>query len=506
MSENLPINVFKYLIKKIPGLHMVETDNRGYIIEFIGEPERYLPAGAEKGKNITDVLPLLTGVIPNEKKSIYLNKIELKPGVVSDIHIINDEDGNYWIIFFDQTAEVDSLRTLIQVMNERELSGKQKRNYPNPFENYYIVDFASFYRTKGNGFKLLEKVPDWIRKHKYFDHKNINIDIFNAFPFLEVFVIEVNDFWESGKNGYLVSETWSEQVGDSFFHLRAFAVNHENKNYLLIKTFNKEGKDEQKLIQAYRDSALAFDKLAKTERKLKELLDYKNKFNSIISHDLRSPIASVLGVMDIILSDKEQLIKLNEIYVELLSDVKDEMTRLMDYNDKLYHWANLELGTFKLSLEEISLKHILKTAYKTSVIACEKKGVKLKMECDEDIVIYVDESLFLQALNNIISNAVKFTKKGNTIFIKGYEDCGKVFVQIEDTGVGMSKKVRDSLFTESSVPSTIGTSGEKGTGLGLDIVKKIADAHKFEIEVKSEIGVGTVFTINIPEFAEVKTG
>jgi signal transduction histidine kinase len=484
-------------------LLLINTDNEGVIIECIGNVKAYTGSGIERGDVVTEIFTPLTGIIPLEKETLHLKKIHISSEVIADIHIVK-ENGNYWIILVDQTSEVERLRSLIQNMNERELK-KDRKDKVNYFEYYYIIDFAVFKRIGEETFTLLEKVPGWIKDHKLFDKEKNSINLLEAFPFLEVFILEAKSFWDEKKDGYLVSDMWSEEVGNNLFHLRAFAVNFEKESYLLVKSFNKEGKEEQKLVQAYRDSSLAFDKLAKTERKLKHLLEYKNKFNSIISHDLRSPIASVLGVMDVILNDREQLNKLNDIYIEMLNDVKDEMIRLLDYNDKLYHWANLELGNFKLEPADVALKDVLRSAYKTYVKACEKKNITLEKESEDHVLIRIDEVLFLQALNNLLSNAVKFTPSGKKIFLRGYEKDDKVYVEVKDEGVGISKGTIDKLFKKDTITSTPGTSGEKGTGLGMDIVKKIMDAHGFRLSVESEPGKGTKFVIEIPEKNVFKT-
>ncbi len=504
MPDKLPVDVFKYMLEHIPpymGLLMIKTDKEGLIEESIGDTDHYLNKKVKNGDAIEDTVPSLTGILPLKENTLHLKKIELKPDVIADIHVVK-EGNNHWIIFVDQTTEADTLRLMIQNMNEQELEKKQ-RSQENPFENYYILDFAVFKKERKR-FKLLPKVPEWIEHHELYRKKQGLLNPIEAFPYLEVFILEVEEFWNKKEDGYQVSDMWSEEIDHKMYHLRAFAVNFNKENFLLVKSFNKEGKEEQKLVQAYRDSSLAFDKLAKAERKLKELLEYKNKFNSIISHDLRSPIAAVLGVLDIILSDEVEIEKLNEDYQEFLWDIRSEMERLLEYNNRLYHWSNLELGNFKLDIKEVPLDQIIRTAYKTALNSCEKKGILLEMQTDENIHIKVDEALFSQALNNLLSNAVKFTPPGEKIIVKGVEQDNEVFVSVIDSGVGMPEKVKNNLFKNTSIESTLGTSGEKGTGLGLDIVKKIITAHQFDISVESEENKGTTFTIHIPASFVVK--
>ncbi len=503
MLKDIPQNVVEYLVDKIPpytGLLMIKVDSRGIVKNWKGNPEEYLGGTLAVNGSIEEHVPALSGVCPFEQGSVKLTKIQLKDKYC-DIHAVK-ENGHYWIIFIDQTREVDSLKDLLQSMNEEQLKSRGNLNTGAddlPFRHLDKLNFATFLRHDDGAFSLQPNIPKWIAKHPLFEEASGSIDPVEAFPFLEVFILEVETFWNENRESYIVSETWSETFADKDHYLRAYATNFNHHNYLFLKSFIREGVEEQNLLQAFRDSTLAFDKLAKTEKKLKELLAYKNKFNSIISHDLRAPIAAVLGVVNVLTTDEEEIGKLNEDYQELIYGIKDEMNRLLDYNNKLYHWANLELGNFKLELENIALDEIVKIASETAREKCHEKNISLLVEAEKNIKIRVDKTLFLQALNNLLSNAIKFTPMGQTITITAKKDNREVSVSVTDTGVGMDDKMVKNLFKESDTTTTRGTSGEKGTGLGLGIIKKIVDAHKFRITVKSKPGEGTVFTIHIPE-------
>jgi len=507
MLKDLPLKVVEYLVDKIPpysGLLMIKVDNNGSIINWKGEPNDYLENKLTKGDIIEERIPALNEMIPCSSSIIKLTKIQLR-NKYTDIHIIK-ENRFCWIIIIDQTKEVESLRELLQHMNEQELNDNNLKPIDisfNPFLNIDKLNFATFRRKSEGNFDLLPVIPEWIKSHALYN-KDINtIDPVHSFPFLEVFIYEVADFWKEKKKNYIVSETWSETFGYKNHFLRAYAVNFNNDNYLFIKSFIREGVEEQNLLQAFRDSTLAFDKLEKTEKKLKKLLSYKNKFNSIISHDLRSPIAAVLGVVNVLTADEEELGKLNPDYQELMFGIKDEMIRLLDYNDKLYHWANLELGNFNLEIEEVSLSEIFNIAARTAKISCNKKSINLIINIENDSIVKLDKTLFLQALNNLLSNAIKFTPENREIFLSEKQQNGEVIIAIKDTGIGMKDEVVKNLFEGSIRETTLGTSGEKGTGLGLGIIKKIIDAHNFNVRVESELGKGTEFFIEIPKSAIV---
>ncbi|RLD91623.1 MAG: hypothetical protein DRJ09_00410 [Bacteroidetes bacterium] len=502
MLKDLPLKIVEYLVEEIPpysGLLMIKVDNRGVVKNWKGNPKEYLGGKLTENESIEELVPALNGICPFDKGSVKLTKLQLK-NKYCDIHVVK-ENGHYWIIFIDQTREVDSLKSLLQNMNEEQLKGRGNKTNSKemPFRHLDKLNFATFLRKDDGSFSLQPNTPGWIKKHAFYNKASGSIDPISTFPFLEIFILEVEEFWKENKESYVVSETWSETFAGKDHYLRAYATNLNNSNYLFLKSFIREGVEEQNLLQAFRDSSLAFDKLAKTEKKLKELLVYKNKFNSIISHDLRAPIAAVLGVVNVLTTDEEEIGKLNEDYQELIYGIKDEMNRLLDYNNKLYHWANLELGNFKLEFETISLDEIIKIATETAREKCNEKNIALTINVEAGLKVRVDKTLFLQALNNLLSNAIKFTPISNSIKITAKKDDDKAFISVVDTGIGMNDDMVKNLFKESTNNTTQGTSGEKGTGLGLGIIKKIIEAHKFKITVKSVPGKGTVFTIEIPE-------
>ena len=182
----------------------------------------------------------------------------------------------------------------------------------------------------------------------------------------------------------------------------------------------------------------------------------------------------------------------------MVINIKDEMTRLLDYNDKLYHWSNLELGNFELVRKVIPFEPLAKSAKRVAEQKLRAKNIQFDYEAPEGFQVDVDETLFSQVLNNLVGNAVKFTPEKGKITITAGQDKEGAVVKVTDTGVGMPVKVQKNLFSGFSRDSKLGTGGEKGTGLGLGIVKKIIDAHGFGIWVESEEGKGSSFVISMP--------
>jgi len=234
----------------------------------------------------------------------------------------------------------------------------------------------------------------------------------------------------------------------------------DDKEYLLIRMLNEDLLGEQDTIQKAREQQLAYEHLAKAKKELQELLDYKDKFVSIITHDLRSPIASVLGATEMLINDKELIDQIDNFNKEILIAMREEMNRMLDYNDKLYHWSNLELGNFELEPETIAISELLAIVEKTFQNKFIEKGIQFLSSYDENGQLEVDITLFLQVLNNLIGNALKFTPEGGNIQISYQQnDSGKRLV-ISDSGTGMDEEKAAYLFDRSSQDSSLGTKGE----------------------------------------------
>ena len=278
---------------------------------------------------------------------------------------------------------------------------------------------------------------------------------------MEIFDAELADLLKTNNRPFYNSGIWieSDAQGKEYF-LRAFMTLIDDKEYLLIRMLNEDLLGEQDTIQKAREQQLAYEHLAKAKKELQELLDYKDKFVSIITHDLRSPIASVLGATEMLINDKELIDQIDNFNKEILIAMREEMNRMLDYNDKLYHWSNLELGNFELEPETIAISELLAIVEKTFQNKFIEKGIQFLSSYDENGQLEVDITLFLQVLNNLIGNALKFTPEGGNIQISYQQnDSGKRLV-ISDSGTGMDEEKAAYLFDRSSQDSSLGTKGE----------------------------------------------
>ena len=239
-------------------------------------------------------------------------------------------------------------------------------------------------------------------------------------------------------------------------------------------------------------------RLKRNEDHLRDLLRSKEEFIHMVSHDVRAPFLSITGLAELLLNDPDLILKMNTEHKELLTLIINSSNFIIDYFNKLLHWSELGSNELILSKEWINLNNIFKTSKVLFSLRLEEKKQQCEIECENDIKIFADISYFQQLINNLISNACKYTPDNGTIKLYLKKTDHSTYVFIKDSGIGLEGISDEELFGKEFHKSTRGTKGEKGTGLGLRICKRISDAHGFNISYTSVPGSGTEFIIEIP--------
>ncbi|MCX6168975.1 MAG: PAS domain S-box protein [Ignavibacteriales bacterium] len=266
-------------------------------------------------------------------------------------------------------------------------------------------------------------------------------------------------------------------------------------------TLVRDSKGEiQKIFGIVSDISLskrAEEELKKSAQNLKELNETKDRFISIISHDLRTPFSSILGFTDLLLNDKELDEEGKTQYIQYIQESSKSMLSLVN---SLLDWTRLQTGSVKFEPERINAKELIEKSIQILSGAALQKKINLIPEMQKDFYVHADSGLLLQVFNNLISNAIKFTKPGGSIRVNAQANIEKKQVEfyVKDDGVGISKEDIPKLFKVDSKYTTSGTAGEKGSGLGLSLVHDIIQKHGGEIWVESETGKGTEFIFSIP--------
>lgn len=275
----------------------------------------------------------------------------------------------------------------------------------------------------------------------------------------------------------------------------AIQLTEQNK---LMHHLNQEVNNLQRqLIKKKHQLESTLKDLNEANIKLKELNATKDKFFSIIAHDLRNPFNSICGFSELLLDDlAEKNYETTEEYVEIIRDSsKHAMTLLTN----LLEWARSQTGRMKFNPELFDITDVVNDAVTLAGDYARQKSISILKELPVPVVIFADKAMLETILRNLISNAVKFTGNGGTIIISVTpEDENKICVTVADNGVGISKENLDKLFKIEENHSTVGTQKEKGTGLGLILCKEFIEKHGGTIWVESEQRKGSKFIFTLP--------
>jgi PAS domain S-box-containing protein len=241
----------------------------------------------------------------------------------------------------------------------------------------------------------------------------------------------------------------------------------------------------------------AEDELKRTSDNLIKLNDAKDRFISVVSHDLRTPFSSILGFTDLLLTDEELTEEEKKQYARYIQDSAKSMLSLVN---SLLDWTRLQTGRIRFEPEKFSATGVIDEAIRLLSGSAFQKKIELINEVSTDTVIFADKNLLLQAFNNLISNAIKFTKPGGRIAVSTSQSDKIRFLQfsVKDNGVGIQPENLKNLFRVETKFTSEGTAGEKGSGLGLSLVKEIIEKHGGEIWVESEYQKGSDFIFTIP--------
>ncbi len=255
-----------------------------------------------------------------------------------------------------------------------------------------------------------------------------------------------------------------------------------------------------KIFGSVRDISMdkkAEEKLIESAENLKNLNDTKDRFISIVSHDLRTPFSSILGFTDILLSEPNMEMGKRQEYINFIQESSRNMLSLVN---SLLDWTRLQTGRIQFEPERLNARFVISRAIQMLSGAAMQKGIELSSNVDHDVFVHADENLLLQVFNNFISNAIKFTNSGGKIIIESAPNIQKKQIEffVEDNGTGIREEDIPKLFKVDTKFTNPGTAGEKGSGLGLSLCAEIIEKHGGQVSVESVLGAGTKFIFGIP--------
>lgn len=240
-------------------------------------------------------------------------------------------------------------------------------------------------------------------------------------------------------------------------------------------------------------------RIEQSESELRQLNAAKNKFFSIIAHDLKNPFHNIIGYSQLLTSEYDNF---NETerkkFAASINQSTNNVFRLLQ---NLLEWSRAQTGRLVFLPREIDFGHILKNALSVLRPLADQKQISIELDFDEELTIFADPQMIETVLRNLINNAIKFTPEHGKITISARLANEQVEIRITDTGIGIAEKEAQTLFKIDSTIKRKGTNNEDGSGLGLILCKEFVHKHNGSISVESTPGKGSSFYFILPQIS-----
>ncbi len=271
-----------------------------------------------------------------------------------------------------------------------------------------------------------------------------------------------------------------------------------SEDYLFVQIVDvsEHARMQQVLTQERNELRLNIVERKRTEEALRAANASKDKFFSIVSHDLRSPLHGLMGYLDMLVDTPEYFTP--EYTQQILTDLRGSSHNLYKLLENLLTWSRMQTGALKATPLPIDLCTLTEETIYLLHSQADQKQITLGHDIPRNTYIYADHDMIRTVLRNLVSNALKFTSARDTVSISCTCRDEIAEVAVSDTGLGMTPEVISKLFRIDEKHATPGTAGEKGTGLGLLLCHELVTKNGGKIWVESEVGKGTTFRFSLP--------
>lgn len=349
-------------------------------------------------------------------------------------------------------------------------------------------------------------------------------------PFLENFLIDARVFWAEENQGRLRSGVWLEPSEKGEQALEATAIQSEERAFLVVEILGGKFNEQRRILQAARESHLESQKLRQELRDVREqtknleramlelagrmntesqiqaealLSDAKraaerseklqNQYLAQLAHELRTPLSVILWI-----SDTLENTDLDPEQREQLEQLGSAATHLNLVTTDLLDFYKLEAGATQIVRALFELDELALSVMRDFADAAKVKGIELSVRAPESLPIAADQRQLRQVLHNLIANALKFTDAGGTVVIEAIDAGSNLELRVIDTGIGIASADISKLFVPFGKLENP-KYNPNGTGLGLVIASRIIEAHGGSIRISSAVGLGTTFTVTLPQ-------
>jgi signal transduction histidine kinase len=239
-----------------------------------------------------------------------------------------------------------------------------------------------------------------------------------------------------------------------------------------------------------------FDIVKDQQTAIANLQAEKEKFFAIVSYELGSPLNSLKSMADFVMMDIQEID--NPMVVESVKMLYAQIEKLQNQMSNLIEWANMEVENYVFSPQVFAIREVLETTLELYEKAANNKSITFSYNPAQAMLVRGEQRLIQMAVNNLVSNAIKFSRKGDSVEIGSTQKNNQAIITIKDTGIGMGKAKLANIFNPSRKTNQKGTANESGYGLGLITTKNILTLHESTLVVESEQSKGSLFSFALP--------
>jgi len=251
-----------------------------------------------------------------------------------------------------------------------------------------------------------------------------------------------------------------------------------------------------KILRDLTESKKSEDAIKKYIKELEDLQTHKENVLAILSHDLRSPLTTIIGIANFLKSNLDTM-EPQEVkeFVEMIHTSSNNELAILD---NLLEWARIKYASDLFSPKKLKLTEYIDRVFKTLKETASRNTIHLHNETEENTFVFADDKMLISIIQNIVSNAIKHTEKGGTVSISAKTMNENMIIQVKDTGVGMSKEMQDKLFSPQMKTLSKARKDKKGAGIGLLLVKGFVEKNGGKVWVESIVGEGSSFYFTLP--------
>ncbi|GBD89685.1 non-motile and phage-resistance protein [bacterium BMS3Abin04] len=492
LSKDFKIQFASRSVKNILGYNYNNLLNRS-IFEFVDSEDqsKIIDLYTGQTRNAFSSVPVSLRIKNNENQFIHLSgtaKFSNLVGKQSDIILSLSKTGDKKLEFPSGESEKEYFTQILEYAPYGiAIISDQEFKFVNP----------EFTEITGYTLRDIKALDDWFKLAFRDDsYRKVVKEMWNTDFNLKRVVRTLSIQCKNGEVKQL--DFRPNRIATNKLVISIIDVTEQRRNQEALNNYLEEIKESKSKIEKKNEELNNLNKaLKESEQKLKELNEDKDKFFSILAHDLRTPFNALLGLSEFVIQEYNELS--SDEVIKIVKDINSAGQNLFRLLENLLSWSRLTSGRADFNPEKVDLYGIALQAVLLLKQTAEKKEISLKNSIQKNSFVFVDETMIESVIENLITNAIKFTPRKGSIEISSKELTDAYQISISDTGVGISEENLQKLFRMDVHFTEYGTEREKGSGLGLLLCKEHVQKNGGKIWVESEEGKGSTFYFTVPK-------